>query len=335
MSLTAWNERATRGVAPVALGGLALAALAVLTACGSHRTRPEPPARPATAPPAASTPGGPSTAAGAGAAPTGPATRAAGAPNSGTAPAAGAASTPGGAPGAGAAPIVPVHPDVPPAARNDFNRAVNFMRAGNRLEAELGFKQVALQYPQFAAPLVNLAILERKDSHLDVAEQTLKNAVAREPGSAVAWTELGATQRLRGEFKDAASSYEQAIAADPRYAPAWRNLGVLSDLYLGDPNRALKAFEQYRQITGEDKPVSGWIAELRQRLGMAPPKRPAAEGSPPSEASPGTPPAGNPGAAPRGAPEPAPHGSEPQSEPAPAENVAAAATGNNAPRAGG
>jgi tetratricopeptide (TPR) repeat protein len=323
MSLTAWNERARRGIAPVALGALAFAALAVLTACGSHRARPEPPARTPTAPPAASTPGAPSTAAEAGGAPAGPATRAAGAPKSGTAP------------GAGAAPIVPVHPDVPPAARNDFDRAVNFMRAGNTLEAELGFKQVALQYPQFAAPLVNLAILERKDSHLDEAEQTLKNAVAREPGSAVAWTELGATQRLRGEFKDAASSYEQAIAADPRYAPAWRNLGVLADLYLGDPNRALKAFEQYRQITGEDKPVSGWIAELRQRLGMAPAKRPAAEGSPPSEASPGTPPAGNPGAAPRGAPEPAPHGSEPQAEPAPAETVAAAPTGNNASRAGG
>ncbi len=46
---------------------------------------------------------------------------------------------------------------------------------------------------------------------------------------------------MRGEFGDAATSYEQAIAADPRYAPAWRNLGVVSDLYLGDPNRALKA----------------------------------------------------------------------------------------------
>ena len=85
---------------------------------------------------------------------------------------------------------------------------------------------------------------------------------------------------MRGEFRDAASSYEQAIAADSRYAPAWRNLGVVSDLYLGDPNRALKAFEQYKQLTGEDKPVSGWIAELRQRLGIAPAKRPAGEAAP-------------------------------------------------------
>jgi tetratricopeptide (TPR) repeat protein len=163
---------------------------------------------------------------------------------------------------------------VPPAARADFDRAVNYMRAGNTTEAELGFKQVALRYPQFAAPLVNLAILKRKQGQLDQAEQLLKSAVQRESTSAVAWTELGATQSMRGKFKDAADSYHQAIAADPRYAPAWRNLGVLSDLYLGDPRSALTALEQYKQLTGEEKPVSGWIAELRQRLGIATPKRP-------------------------------------------------------------
>src|SRR6266704_2531481 len=188
MSSRAWNKRSGWSLAPVApaLAALvvALAALAELAACGSPRTRPQP----APPPPAAPTPARP-----------------AGAATGGT------ASVPGGAPGAGAAPTVPVHPEVPPAARNDFDRAVNSMRAGNKLEAELGFKQVALQYPQFAAPLVNLAILERKDGRLDVAEEILKSAVAREAGSAVAWTELGATQRLRGEFKDAVSSYEQAI----------------------------------------------------------------------------------------------------------------------------
>jgi hypothetical protein len=66
---------------------------------------------------------------------------------------------------------------------------------------------------------------------------------------------------------------------------------VVSDLYLGDPNRALKAFEEYKQLTGEDKPVSGWIAELRQRLGLAPSKRPAGQPAPggaePTPAAPG------------------------------------------------
>ena len=173
-----------------------------------------------------------------------------------------------------------VHPEVTPAARADFDRAVQYLRSGNATEAELGFKQVAVQYPQYSAPLVNLAIMQRKQGHLDQAEATLKSAVGREDGNALAWTELGATQRMRGEFRDAAKSYEKAIAADPHYAPAWRNLGVVSDLYLGDPNRALKAFEQYKEITGEDKPVSGWIAELRQRLGLAQPKRPAGGAAP-------------------------------------------------------
>src|SRR5213079_1354924 len=186
MSSRAWNKRPgwSRAPALVAL----VAALAELAACGSPRTRPQPAAPPPSAP-ARATPASPPPPA----APT--QARPAGAATGGT------GSVPGGAPGAGAAPTVPGHPEVPPAARNDFDRAVNSMRAGNKLEAELGFKQVALQYPQFAAPLVNLAILERKDVRLDVAEEILKSAVDREAGSAVAWTELGATQRLRGEFK--------------------------------------------------------------------------------------------------------------------------------------
>jgi tetratricopeptide (TPR) repeat protein len=280
-----WSElRAGRREALCALGVLGLLWLA---ACGSTPTRT-----------AASAPGA--------APPRGAAASAAGAAN-----APNPAAADGNVSEAASTPLT--HPDVPPAARADFARAVNSMRAGNATEAELGFKQVALQYPQFAAPLVNLAILQRKDGHLEEAETTLKSAVAHESGSAVAWTELGITQRLRGEFKEAASSYERAIAADPHYAAAWRNLGVLSDLYLDDPNRALKAFEQYKQLTGEDKPVSGWIAELRQRLGMPPAKRPGSPEQAP--AAPAAAPAGAPGAAP----------AKPQSQPQQGGNAANAA----------
>jgi Flp pilus assembly protein TadD len=183
---------------------------------------------------------------------------------------AGAPGAPAGAPGA--VPNVPVTPR----GKADFERAVGFMRAGNNTEAELEFKQVALQFPQLSAPYVNLGILYRKSGRLEQSEDALKTAVERNDGSAVAWTELGATQRLRGEFPNAAASYEKAIADDPNFAPAYRNLGVVSDLYLGDPERALTAFERYKELTGEEKPVSGWIAELRARTGKPPLKRPAA-----------------------------------------------------------
>jgi Flp pilus assembly protein TadD len=209
-------------------------------------------------------------------APTKP-TDASSAPVTASAGKAGTAGAPGAASGSavtapGAAPNVPVTPR----GKADFDRAVGFMRAGNNTEAELEFKQVALQFPQLSAPYVNLGILYRKSGRLEQSEDALKTAVERNDGSAVAWTELGATQRLRGEFPNAAASYEKAIADDPNFAPAYRNLGVVSDLYLGDPERALTAFERYKELTGEEKPVSGWIAELRARTGKPPLKRPSA-----------------------------------------------------------
>jgi tetratricopeptide (TPR) repeat protein len=141
--------------------------------------------------------------------------------------------------------------------------------------------------------------------------------VEREPASAVAWSELGVTQRMRGEFKDAAASYEQAISADPQFAPAYRNLAVVSDLYLGDPGRALIALTRYQELTHEEKPVGSWIAELRQRLGLPPVKRP--------EATPQAP-ATQPGAAPATAPAQAPAATPAGTTPAGAEPNRAAAT---------
>lgn len=165
-------------------------------------------------------------------------------------------------------PAAPVAPpvDLPPRAVADFDRAVGLMRAGNATEAELEFKQLALAWPQFVGPQVNLARLYRKAGRLDEAEATLQSAVQNNATSATAWTELGVTLRVRGKFTDAAAAYEHAIAADANYAPAHRNYGVLLDLYLGDAEHALAEFERYQELSGEQKPVSGWIAELKQRV---------------------------------------------------------------------
>src|SRR6202043_2087300 len=140
MRLPASSER-TAGADSRAASALAWLALAVLGACSSGPKRPVMhPAKPITreepAPAAAPAPA--------------PATRAAAA-----APAAGTANPTAPGVAAGSA-----HPQVSPAARADFNRVVSYMRAGKGVEAELGFKQLSLQYPQFAAPLVNVAILQ-------------------------------------------------------------------------------------------------------------------------------------------------------------------------------
>ena len=279
-------SRAVRAFAPAA-------ALVLLSACGSTPSKPSGSA-PETATPSA----------------TAPASAAAG--QSG-------AAMPGAKPAANAPSVA-----LTPRGKADFERAVGFMRAGNTTEAELEFKQLALQFPQLATPYVNLGILYRKAGQLDQSEAALKTAVERNDGNAVAWTELGATQRMRGEFPNAAASYEHAIASDPSFAPAYRNLGVVSDLYLGDPERALTAFERYKELTGEEKPVSGWIAELRQRTGKPALKRPAAPAAAPSETAPGhNPAAASPEAAPGHNPAAASPGAAPGQNPAEAPAAAA------------
>jgi Flp pilus assembly protein TadD len=173
---------------------------------------------------------------------------------------------------------------VPPQARTEFDRAVGLMRSGKDVEAQLEFARIAKAYPQLAAPDVNLGILYRKANNLEKSEEALQEAVSRDRDSAVAWNELGVTQRQRGDFKSAQDSYENAIRVDPEYAPAYRNLGVLQDLYLGDAEAALENFERYKELSKEEKPVTGWIAELRARTGKPPirnkPVAPASDSAP-------------------------------------------------------
>jgi tetratricopeptide (TPR) repeat protein len=151
------------------------------------------------------------------------------------------------------------------------------MRAGNDGAAQVAFQQLAADYPQFPGARINLGILHRKAGRLEQAETALVEALARNRENAIAWNELGVTQRMKGEFQMAQDSYENAIRADPDYAPAYRNLGVLLDLYMGDANGALDNLERYKELTNEDKPVTGWIAELRQRTGRKAPRPPAPE----------------------------------------------------------
>jgi len=108
------------------------------------------------------------------------------------------------------------------------------------------------------------------------------------PGSAVADSEAGILNRRLGKFADAESNYQRAIVADPHYAPAHLNLGILYELYLLQPQKALEQFELYLGIAGDNKQVSGWVTELRKRLGIkAPsPAAPSADGPVPAAPEP-------------------------------------------------
>jgi tetratricopeptide (TPR) repeat protein len=160
---------------------------------------------------------------------------------------------------------------IPPRAAQQYSQALQMMKSGRSTDAELEFKQLAVAYPQFAGPQLNLGLIYLKDARLADAETAFKAAVKIAPANPIAGNELGIVERKLGKFTDAETAYQSAIAAEPNYAAAHLNLGVLYDLYLAEPQKALQQFERYIEIAGENKQVSGWVVELRKRVGAAAP----------------------------------------------------------------
>lgn len=157
--------------------------------------------------------------------------------------------------------------EIPARAAEQYAQALLLMKQGRDTDAELEFKQLAVAYPQFAGPQLNLGLLYLHDSRLPEAEGAFKAALELAPANPVAGDELGIVERKLGKFTDAEAAYLRAIAAEPNYAPAHLNLGVLYDLYMAEPQKALDQFERYIEIAGENKQVAGWVVELRKRVG--------------------------------------------------------------------
>jgi tetratricopeptide (TPR) repeat protein len=168
---------------------------------------------------------------------------------------------------AAAAPAAPAYniPKPPARANSEFTRALTLMRGSDPTQAILEMQVLTQSYPELSGPYANLGILHRNANQLPESEAALAKATERAPWDAQTWNEYGLTLRQAGKFTEARTAYEHAVKANPSYAPAHRNLGVLLDLYLDDPLTAQTELETYKTLTGEDKPVSGWLAELRAR----------------------------------------------------------------------
>jgi Flp pilus assembly protein TadD len=172
---------------------------------------------------------------------------------------------------AAAGATAPVEQPLPPEAVQKFDQAVAYMSGGDAASAEREFRALADAYPTYSGPLLNLAILQVKAGRYADAEKSLRGAVDRNGANAQAFNQLGIVYRKLGRFKEADVAYQRAVEIDPNYAIAYLNLGVLCDLYLQQPQRALEAYERYLALAGApDEKVSGWVTEIKKRLGSEP-----------------------------------------------------------------
>jgi tetratricopeptide (TPR) repeat protein len=169
---------------------------------------------------------------------------------------------------AAAVPAAPAAPQIAPATEQRFAEAVQLLDAKDFAAAQPILEQLVADEPHLAAPAIDLGILHAREGRAAEAESALAEGLRRDPGNAVALNELAALQRDGGRFKDAEANYREALASDLEHARTHRNFAVLLDLYLWRPAEALEQFEAYVTKSGTaDRQVSGWIAELKRRVG--------------------------------------------------------------------
>jgi tetratricopeptide (TPR) repeat protein len=190
-----------------------------------------------------------------------------------------AAPLPAGKRGAPPAPPPPPEPlSVPTAIATRFQEAVVAAEQGNAARAIAEFGAVQDAAPTLAGAPLNLGIVQARQGNWEEAATALTEAVKRNPASAIAQAELAIAYRQLGRFADAEHAYGRALELDANMPRTHRNFGVLLDLYLQKPADALAQYESSLALVGgDDKQMSAWIAEIKQRLGPSP-KSARAEG---------------------------------------------------------
>lgn len=147
----------------------------------------------------------------------------------------------------------------------EYEEALVLMRTGRYEQAGTKLAALTRRYPDLAGPYVNLGLTYLHLERGEDAETALVAAADRNPHSVVAQTLLGVVYREEGRFEDARRAYQRALALDADYAEAHLNLGILLDLYLRQPEEALKHYERYREIRPSDAArVEPWITDLRR-----------------------------------------------------------------------
>ena len=154
----------------------------------------------------------------------------------------------------------------PPAAMTLFEQAAASMAGGDFIDAELRFKEFLLQYPEYPGAYVNLAIIHVANGDDVAARVSIDDALAVDPNHPAALNQKGMLLRRNGNFLEAEAAYMKAVTVSPDYALAHYNLGVLNELYLQRLQAALRNFETYQSLVGEDKQVAKWITDLTRRV---------------------------------------------------------------------
>ncbi len=108
-----------------------------------------------------------------------------------------------------------------------FAKAVDSQLAGRTEEAKTLYKKLLRYYPNSSEVLGNLAVLVKKDGHVQLAEQMLQRAIRANPENHSALTTLANIKLAEKNFPEAKRFNDMALNIEPENPDAMVNEGVL------------------------------------------------------------------------------------------------------------
>lgn len=148
---------------------------------------------------------------------------------------------------------------------SDYMMAVNSYKSGDLKTAESLFSAMAGAHPELAGPHANLGMIYSAQGDFGKAEVAFNQALGLNPNLPEVYNQLAIIQRTKGAFDKALQNYQAGLKIAPDHPNLLLNLGILYDLYLNQPQEALKLWQRYQTVTGGDKQVEIWIADINQR----------------------------------------------------------------------
>ncbi len=147
----------------------------------------------------------------------------------------------------------------------DFMTGKAAYKTGNIKRAEAIFYAMSRAYPELAAPQINLTMIYAQQGEVKKAEKAFKKALSLKSDISELYNHMGIMYRREGEFAKAMLQYKKGLELAPDHPTLLANTGILYELYLGQPQEALKYYQRYQELVPDDKQMNVWVATAMQR----------------------------------------------------------------------
>jgi tetratricopeptide (TPR) repeat protein len=153
------------------------------------------------------------------------------------------------------------------AALVQFNKGIQFLESGRTKEARSQFEKLRDAYPKMSIFHANLGVAYKRLGLLPEAISSYQRALEIDRRTADVYYNMAIALREQGEFRKAEEAYRTALAISPDFRDAHYNLAVLYDLYLNQPDEAIRHYQNFLEQGGEgSKEIQIWIVALQKRM---------------------------------------------------------------------